>query len=169
MGETADQVRATRAVAAAGRVTDSQAPGSAAEFEASGNQPEQIRAGIEETRDQMSRTIDALQEKLDPARIAEKVKEDVREKATEAFDTAKVTILQATEATVEKAGKIITDASGAVSDITHRARKAVRYTSSPVLRYVRANPAPFALVGLNLAVLAWNGLRNGKSPKYGKI
>lgn len=54
----------------------------------------------------MSQTIDALQEKLDPARIAEQVKEQIRERATEAYDSAKESIRDATIGRAERSWKM---------------------------------------------------------------
>jgi ElaB/YqjD/DUF883 family membrane-anchored ribosome-binding protein len=143
MGETADEVRAARAEAAGTR----------------GDDPEQIRSEIEETRAEMSQTINALEEKLDPARIADRVKDEVRERASEAIDSAKEKVREATG----KAQEVITSASGTVSDFTQRAGTAVKEKSSCVAQYISKNPAPFVLVGLNLGLLVWDACRNGES------
>src|SRR3954471_23622969 len=45
----------------------------------SAEEPEQIRAQIEDTRAEMSSTIDAIQEKLNPDNVKEQAKEAVRE------------------------------------------------------------------------------------------
>jgi hypothetical protein len=143
MGETADKVRAARAAAAG-------TPGS---------DPEQIRSEIEETRAEMSQTINALEEKLDPARIADRVKEEVRERASEAIDSATERVREATG----KAQELIATAGGTLSDFTQRAGTAVKETSSSVGRFISTNPAPLMLVGLNLGLLVWDACQNGQS------
>jgi ElaB/YqjD/DUF883 family membrane-anchored ribosome-binding protein len=144
MGETADKIRDARA-AAAGKP---------------GDDPEQIQSKIEETRAEMSQTINALEEKLDPARIADRVKDELRERASEAIGSARERVREATE----KAQEVITSASGTVSDFTQRAGAAVKEKSSSVAQYVSKNPASFALVGLNLGLLVWDACRNEESP-----
>src|SRR3954453_16428203 len=94
----------------------------------------QIRSDIEQTRPDLSDTIGALQDKLDPSRIAEQVKNQLREKATEAYDTAKTAVR---DATVGKAEKIMANVSETVTDMTGRAGAAVTDTGSTVVRYIR--------------------------------
>ena len=121
-----------------------------------------LRTGIERTRADMSETIDALQEKLDPARIAEQVKEQIREKAAEAYDAAKQSVK---EATIGRAEKIVSSVSETVSDVTDRASTAVRDTGSSLVQYIRENPIPFALVGLGVGMLTMN--RRRPQPQQG--
>jgi ElaB/YqjD/DUF883 family membrane-anchored ribosome-binding protein len=109
----------------------------------------------------LSETIDALQEKLDPARIAEQVKGQIREKATEAYDTAKDAVK---EATIGKAEKIMSNVSETVTNATERAGTAVRDTSSSVVQYIRDNPVPFALIGIGAGMLALSTRRKEGSP-----
>ncbi len=135
-----------------------------------GQEATQIRSGIEKTRSDLSDTIDALQDRLDPSKIAEQVKDQIREKATEAYDTAKTAVR---EATIGRAEKIMSSVSDAVSsvgetvtDMTGRAGTAMSETSSSVAEYIRENPVPFALVGIGLGMLAMNKRRTEKS-SYG--
>ncbi|MBV9225887.1 MAG: DUF3618 domain-containing protein [Acidobacteriaceae bacterium] len=116
-----------------------------------GPEAAQIRSDIEHTRADLSETINALQEKLDPTRIAEQVKDQIREKATEAYDTAKTAVK---EATIGKAEKIVSNVSEAVTDMTGRAGSAIK--SSSAVQYIRDNPIPFALVGIGMGMLALN-------------
>ncbi len=108
----------------------------------------QIRSNIEHTRAGLSETINALQEKLDPTRIAEQVKDQIREKATEAYDTAKQAVK---EATIGKAEKIMANVSETASDMAERAGTAVK--DSSVVQYIRNNPLPLALVGIGIGML----------------
>ena len=54
--------------------------------------PTEIREEIEQTRDEMSVTIDAIQEKLDPHRLVAEAKETVREEADQRVQQAKATV-----------------------------------------------------------------------------
>lgn len=120
----------------------------------------EIRSGIEQTRSNLGATIDALQDKLDPTRIAEQVKDQIREKATEAFDSAKTAVK---EATIGKAGEIMSNVSDAVTDMTGRAGTAMSNTGSSVVHYIRDNPIPFAFVGIGLGLLAMKKRRTEPS------
>ena len=157
MGETTDEVRSldegnddARSRATSGGLAHEGADDSSKEAA-------QIRSGIEQTRSNLSETIDALQHKLDPSHIAEQVKEQIREKATEAYETARDAVK---EATIGKAEKIMASVSETVSDVTGRASTAVMDTSSSFVQYIRDNPIPFALLGIGIGMLTLN---RGKS------
>ncbi len=160
MGEAADEVRALRNP---GEQTTGASRVSAEESSESSQEAAQIRSGIEQTRADLSQTIDALQEKLDPTRIAEQVKDQLKEKAAEAFDTAKHSVK---EATIGRAEKIVSSVSEAVTDATGRAGTTVRDTSSTVVQFIRDNPIPFALLGVGVGMLALNKQKSA-GPSYG--
>jgi ElaB/YqjD/DUF883 family membrane-anchored ribosome-binding protein len=164
MGEGTDEVRFANDLASP--VVE---PSSSTNADASdgGQDAEQIRSGIEQTRADLSETIDALHEKLDPARIAEQVKDQIRDKATEAYDTAKNAVK---EATIGKAEKIMSNVSETVSNMsetvtnaTGRAGTAVKDTSSSIAQYIRDNPVPFALIGIGAGMLALSTRRKDRS------
>jgi hypothetical protein len=93
-----------------------------------------IRNEIEETRVEMSETIDAIQEKLKPRNLVASATDRVRNAATERVrdmaDTASQTAQQAVDYTRDMA-----------SSVTDRARR---------------NPIPFALIGVGAAWLLSN-------------
>jgi ElaB/YqjD/DUF883 family membrane-anchored ribosome-binding protein len=163
MGEATDEVRstndfddATLELSSGTRVTSTNE-----DADVGGQEAAQIRSGIEQTRSDLSETIDALQEKLDPTRIAEQVKEQIKEKATDAYETAKDAI---TEATIGRAEKIMSNVSETVTNATERAGTAVKDTSSSVVQYIRDNPVPFALIGIGAGILALSTRRREQSP-----
>src|SRR5205823_5554891 len=100
-------------------------------------------------------------EKLDPARIAEQVKGQIREKATDAYDTAKHAVK---EATIGKAEKIMSNVSETVSNATQRAGTAVGDKGSSVAQFIRDNPIPFTLIGIGAGMLAVSTRRKERSP-----
>lgn len=118
------------------------------------DEPEQIKAQIEETRAQMGETIDAIQEKLSFSNISEQVSEQINS----AVETAKDAVY---DATIGKAGKFMTNFSNELSKTT-------------VVQTARENPFPFLLIGLGVGLLAYNGFGgkrrstkgNGGSSKY---
>ena len=91
------------------------------------------------------------------------MKDQIREKATEAYDTAKSAVK---EATIGRAEKIMSSVSETVSDMTGRAGTAVSDSSSSVVQYIRENPVPFALLGIGLGMLAVNKRRSEPAYRY---
>ena len=106
--------------------------------EAESESPEQIREQIEHTRGDMGETIDAIQDRLNPDRLKEHVKETVR------------------EATIGRAEQM-------VGDVTDTARQ----TGYGILDRIRDNPVPAAMVGLGVGWLLMRGQggrRHGSRP-----
>jgi len=98
----------------------------------------EIRAGIEETRAEMSGTIEAIQERLAPQHIKEQVKEQVREQFQEVKETVR-------EATIGKAEDMVRNVGDTLGD--------ARYG---LMETIRQNPIPAALVGLGVGWLFMN-------------
>ena len=106
--------------------------------------PEQIREQIEETRSEMSETINALQDKLSVENITEQVSEKASEKASELYETAKDTVYQAT---IVKAG-----------DFMKNIGREVEKTG--ILRTAGENPIPLILIGLGAGLLLFNNKKD---------
>lgn len=87
----------------------------------------EIRAGIAQTRGEMSETIDAIQERLSPQAIKEQVKDQVR------------------EATIGKAEDMVRNTTDTIND-----------ARATIMETVRQNPIPAALVGIGLGWLLIN-------------
>jgi NAD(P)-dependent dehydrogenase (short-subunit alcohol dehydrogenase family) len=85
-----------------------------------GDNIDAIRAQIEETRDDLSETIDALQSRLDPQRVkeqfSEKIHEATVERAQNLAQTAKETLARARD----KAGEALAPAIESVQNLTQR-------------------------------------------------
>jgi len=97
-----------------------------------------LRTEIEQTRNEMSATIDAIQEKLNPQNIVDQAKETVR------------------EATV-----------GRVEQMVSNATDTARETGSSVMDMIQQNPLPAAIVGLGLGwLLMRNGGGSNNQPTY---
>jgi hypothetical protein len=109
----------------------------------------EIRAGIEETRAEMSETIEAIQERLNPQHLKEQVKDQVREQ----FEEAKATVR---DATIGKAEDMVRNAG----DTLNEARYGLMET-------IAQNPIPAALVGIGLGWLFVNR-RSGASRSYNR-
>lgn len=108
--------------------------------------PDAIRAGIEQTRAEMSSTINAIQEKLNPQVLMDQAKDTLQDAASNIISTAKDSVREATVGRVEHM----------VSDITDTAKD----TGGNFVQMVKDNPIPAALVGLGLG---WLFTRNSGS------
>jgi gas vesicle protein len=102
-----------------------------------------IRSDIEDTRANMSSTIDAIQEKLSPQRLTEQAKDAVR------------------DATV-----------GKVQDMASNITEMARDTGSGLMDSIRENPLPAALVGIGVGWLFLSARRRAAErdrwrPAYG--
>jgi hypothetical protein len=89
--------------------------------------PEEIRAEIEQTREDLSETVNTIQERLRPGAIASNAADRMKETASEAADRMRESARQ----------------------------KARDVAESEPVRYVRDNPVPVAMVGIGVAGLAW--------------
>jgi len=132
------------------------------------------REEIELTRADMTSTIDAIQDKLDPEVLSEQAKDT-------AHDVTDHAIREAKEAAREITDHAIAQAREAVLDITGQAKTALReatigkvetmaHTASEtaggwrqtLVETVKANPLPAAVVGLGLG---WMFLNRSSEPK----
>ena len=110
-----------------------------------GRRTREIRAEIEQTREDMSETIDAIQEKLRPGNIMAEAKDRVKSATTERVrqmaDTASETAQQAYEQTRQVAGDLVEGA--------------------------RSNAVPAAMIGVGVAWLLVERFReNNRSADY---
>jgi ElaB/YqjD/DUF883 family membrane-anchored ribosome-binding protein len=106
---------------------------------AAGDDPREIRAEIAHTRAEMGETINAIQDRLDPERLKEQVREEVRDRVDHVKD-------QVRDATIGRAEHVM-------NMVDYQAREA----GSSLWDRIRANPIPSAMVGFGLAWMFMNG------------
>lgn len=126
-----------------------------------GEPTERIVVDIEHTRAELSGTLGAIGQKLDPQllmeqaretvtetanNVVEQVKETVSDTATHAVQQAKETVR---EATVGKVENMVQHASDTVGDVQQQAQQA----GTTIVETVRQNPIPAAIAGLGLWML----------------
>ncbi|HEX2914260.1 MAG TPA: DUF3618 domain-containing protein [Chloroflexia bacterium] len=111
-----------------------------------------IEGEIEQTRAEMSQTIDEIQARLAPERLVDEAKEAAKDKATEAIDTVKQTVHDATIGRVENM----------VDNVTGTAQEA----GSGIMETIKQNPIPAAMVGIGLGWLLMNRQGNSQSQQY---
>ena len=118
--------------------------------------PEQLRADIEDTRAEMTQTLNEIQERLSPEHLMGQVKETVREATV-----GKV------EQFMHKAGETIADATEPALEAMGRAGTAIKETGRSVGNSMWRNPIPVALIGLGLGMIAMRRYR-GNGGDYGE-
>jgi ElaB/YqjD/DUF883 family membrane-anchored ribosome-binding protein len=109
-----------------------------------------LHSEIEETRENLGETIDAIQERLSLSNLSEQVSEQV----SNVIETAKDSVYDAT------IGKAV--------NFMKQAREGVMQTSAG--RTIMANPIPFVLIGAGSAMLIYNGFgkKNRRSSQLSK-
>jgi len=134
-----------------------------------------IAGDIEQTRAEMSETIEAIQDRFAPERVAEQAK-----------DTAVEVTEQARDAALEVVDHALEEAKAAVRELTDQARAAVREATvgrvervasrtgeaaggfrSSVMTTIQQNPIPAALVGLGLGWMMLNRPSSSQRPYTG--
>src|ERR1041385_2182874 len=100
--------------------------------------PEQMRAEIEDTRAEMSQTINEIQERLSPEHLMGQVKETVRE---------------ATIGKVERVMETIGEMTEPAREAMSRAGTTIKEAGQEVGNGIWKNPIPIALIGLGVGML----------------
>ena len=118
--------------------------------------PEQIKAEIEDTRAVMSQTINEIQERLSPDHLMDQVKETVR------------------DATIGKVERVVGTVGETISEVTEPAREvvmlagnAIKEVGTTVADKIWKNPIPVALIGLGVGMLVVRNFSNGGSGSSG--
>jgi len=112
--------------------------------------PEQIRAEIEDTRAVMSQTINEIQERLSPDHLMDQVKETVRD-AT----------IGKVERVVETVGETISEVTEPAREVAVLAGNAIKEVGTTVADKIWKNPIPVALIGLGVGMLVVRNFSNG--------
>lgn len=117
--------------------------------------PEQIRAEIEDTRAELSQTLNEIQERLSPENVMDQVKEKVREATV-----GKV------ERVMNRVGETIGEVAEPVGQVVGRAGTVIKETGRSAGDVIWRNPIPVALIGLGLGMLAMRAYRRGNGYDY---
>ncbi len=153
MNDHADTTRAYQRPLEAPVYADQTAPLTEASIDAGeADETAQMRVEIEQTRGELSETIDAIQERLDPQTLVEQAKDSVRETATGVVEQAKETVR---DATIGRAEQMVSDV-GATA----------RGTGSSIMETIRQNPVPAALTAVGIGWL-WMNRSKGTTDGHG--
>jgi len=111
-----------------------------------GEDAARIEAAIAETREEMSGTVDAIGDRLNPATI---------------IDEAKNTVRNATVGRVE-------DMTSTATQTLSGATASVQETGSGIVETIKQNPIPAAFAGLGIAWLWTHRAQGSKTADYGR-
>jgi len=114
---------------------------------------EQLRAEIEDTRADMSQTINEIQERLSPENLVGQVKETVREATIGKVERA-----------VGRFGETLSDVTEPALEMAGRAGNAIKEVGTTVGDKIWKNPIPVALIGLGVGMLV---MKNYRGQSYG--
>jgi ElaB/YqjD/DUF883 family membrane-anchored ribosome-binding protein len=121
---------------------------------------EQLRAEIEDTRADMSQTINEIQERLSPEHLMGQVKETVRD-AT----------IGMVERVVGQVGETLSDVTEPALEMAGRAGNAIKEVGTTVADKIYKNPIPLTLIGLGVGMLVmrnWGGRSDRRSTSSGR-
>jgi ElaB/YqjD/DUF883 family membrane-anchored ribosome-binding protein len=114
---------------------------------------EQLRADIEDTRADMSQTINEIQERLSPEHLVGQVKETVREATIGKVEKA-----------VGRVGETLSGVTEPALEMAGRAGNAIKEVGTTVGDQIWKNPIPIALIGLGVGMLV---MKNYRGESYG--
>ena len=157
MGERADYVSTSHVRADSGSGGTS---GSAADAD-----PEVIAADIEQTREEMSGTIEAIQERLDPQQLSQQATEVTEQAREAAKDVAKYAIEEAKAAVNEmtsQAKASVREATiGRVEHMAMYTRDTAESVRGDLWTTIKQNPVPAALAAIGIGWL-WSHRSGGR-------
>jgi hypothetical protein len=110
--------------------------------------PEQLRADIEDTRADMTQTINEIQERLSPENLVEQVKETVREATIGKVERA-----------VGRVGETLSGVTEPALEVAGRAGNAIKEVGTTVGNTIWNNPIPLGLIGLGVGMLVTKNYR----------
>jgi hypothetical protein len=130
-------------------------------------EPEEIREKIEQTRSNMSETINAIQEKLSISNLVESARDEVSDQISGAYKSAKTALFgNATE----KMGNLMTKVKNNVDKFSEDYGPAISGTTQNLVETVKSNPIPFIFIGLGFGFWLLRSRRSGankvKSYRY---
>jgi hypothetical protein len=126
------------------------------------------REEIEQTRADMTGTIEAIQDKLDPEVLSEHAKDTAHDVTDYAIREAKEAAREITEHAILQAREVVQEVTGqarlalreaTIGKVEHVARSATDTATgwrASVVESIKANPTPAALVGLGLGWMFLN-------------
>jgi hypothetical protein len=159
-----------------GETADQRGLGRPAPDASASDAPEDVREDIEQTRAEMSETLDAIQDRLDPEALTEQAKDRAQEVAEHAIEQAKAAAMEAAEHAIQKTKEAVLDAAGQartalraatvgkVEDMARDAGETAGGWRSTAMETVKAHPLAATVAGLSLGWLFLNRSSGTPSP-----
>jgi hypothetical protein len=160
VGERADYVSTShvRADSGSGGASDS----------GSDSDPDAIAADIEQTREEMSGTIEAIQERLDPQQLSQQATEVTEQAREAAKDVAKYAIEEAkaavNEVTSQAKASVREATIGRVEHMAMYTRDTAESVRGDLWTTIKQNPVPAALAAIGIGWL-WSNRSGGASQR----
>lgn len=123
-------------------------------------EPAEIKAQIEQTRNEMSETINAIQEKLSFSNLAGQAREAVTDQISDAVESATTAVFGNT---AERVGNFMAKVNHNINQFSEDYGPAISEAGQTVVKSARNNPVPFALIGLGIGWLIWQSRSSSKS------
>ena len=120
----------------------------AADSDINDENTEQLRADIEDTRADMTQTINEIQERLSPENLVGQVKETVREATIGKF-----------ERVMGRVGETLSEVTEPAREVAGRAGIAIKEVGTTVGDTIWKNPIPLTLIGLGVGMLVMKNYR----------
>ncbi len=112
-----------------------------------------IERDIARTREDMERTVNAIEERLSPAHIKEQVA-GIKQDVLDQYQDVKLRVKADVQHEIEAVKQNVREATvGKVEHIMERANDRVRSTGNAALETVKTNPIPVAMIGIGLGWL----------------
>ncbi|HEY8550862.1 MAG TPA: DUF3618 domain-containing protein [Vicinamibacterales bacterium] len=143
-----------------GEAPDEMKPAGTAGFTAGGERDaEQLRAEIERTREGLSETIDAIQDRLSPGNLVADAKDSIRSAASERMQSATERMKHMADTAGRVAGDLAESTRRAAGEWTGNARE----SAEEMVEHIRENPWPAAMAGAGLGWLLYQTLSSSRS------
>ena len=136
--------------------------GGATEVADASDEPHEIREQIEQTRSNMSETINAIQEKLSISNLVESAKDEVSGQITGAFQSAKTALFGNAS---EKMGNLMSKVKSNVDKFSDDYGPAITGATQGLVETVKSNPIPFIFIGLGFGFWLINSRRSNNKVK----
>jgi hypothetical protein len=120
----------------------------------------QIRAEIERTREDLSETVDAIQEKLRPGNLVASAASGAADKVKDLASTTTETVKSMASTTTER----VKDMAYGAAETTEEWWEA--NSNSGLIGRIRSNPLPVLLAGVGLTWLAFSDGRSNRQRAY---
>src|SRR5205085_2446988 len=124
------------------------------------------RDPIEQTRSDMSGTIDAIKEKLSPQTLLQQAKATVHDATIGRAEALASNAKEAVSSAVDTAKETVSGVVGSAQHMMSSARDTVQGAGSSVIETVRENPIPAALAGIGIGWL-WMSARSRSAGQPG--